>query len=57
MFAIPSVLFGEPALGERDKVVITLVQCVCVGRPSGYVRAVTCVVMHGFQNGLARFSP
>ena len=34
--------------------------CACVNafvRPSGFVRPITCTIMHGFQNNLAQLLP
>ena len=46
-------------------VVTTSVQCMCIVhacvhcayvRLSGFVLAITCIIMHGFQNNLVQFS-
>ena len=58
------VLLSVPLAGKRDIVVTILVRCMCVRpcasasvRPSGFVRTITCTIMHGFQNNLAQLLP
>ena len=55
---------SSPLAGKRDIVVTILVRCMCVRqcvhasvRPSGFVRTITCTIMHGFQNNLAQLLP
>ena len=43
----------EPACGERDIAVTIFVRCMCVRAP-GFVWAITCTFMHGFQNNLVQ---
>ena len=45
-------LFVEPACGEQDIVVTTLVRCMCMG--AGFVRAITSTFKDGFQNNFAQ---
>ena len=47
-----SFSLSSPLAGKRDIVVTFLVRCLCV-HPSGFVRTITCTIMHGFQNNLA----
>ena len=49
------IIFVEPACGERDEIVTISVRYMCV-RPSGFVQAITCTFVHGFQNKLAQLS-
>ena len=52
---------SSPLAGKRDIVVTILFGvCACVRasvRPSGFVRAITCTFMHGFQNNFAQLLP
>ena len=41
--------------GKRD-IVSIFVRCMCV-RLSGFVRTITCTIMHGFQNKMAQLLP
>ena len=61
--ALPLIIFlSSPLTGKRDIVVTILIRCMCVRPcirasvrgPSGFVRTITCTIMHGFQNNLAQ---
>ena len=45
------LLLSSPLAGKRD-IVVTMSVC-----PSGFVRSITCTIMHGFQNNLAQLLP
>ena len=52
----PTNQLSSPLAGKRNIVVTIFVRCMCV-RPSGFVRTITCTIMHGFQNNLAQLLP
>ena len=61
---MPCDFLSSPLAGKGDIVVTILVWCMymrlCVHasvRPSEFVRAITCTIMHGFQNNLAQLLP
>ena len=47
---------SSPLAGKRDLVVTIFVRCMCVRpcvRRSGFVRTITCTIMHGFGTVVA----
>ena len=51
------LVFVEPACGERSCYNFSSVHVHCTYvRLSGFVLAITCIFMHGFQNNLVQFS-